>query len=119
MTVTHSADITDALKAEGQRAYELDRQHVFHSWAAQDPVNPMTVVKTQDSYLWDGDGQRYIDFASQMANTNIGHQHPKVVAAIQEQAATSATIAAAHVSAPRSQAARLRAARTPEARNPP
>src|SRR5699024_11273077 len=111
MTVTHSADITDALKAEGQRAYELDRQHVFHSWAAQDPFNPMTVVKTQDSYLWDGDGKRYIDFSSQMVNTNIGHQHPKVVAAIQEQAATIATIAPAHVSAPRSAAARLIAER--------
>ena len=29
---------------------------------------------------------RYLDFSSQLVNTNIGHQHPKVVAAIQEQA---------------------------------
>src|SRR5690625_7913518 len=113
MTVTHSADITDALKAEGQRAYELDRQHVFHSWAAQDPFNPMTVVKTQDSYLWDGDGQRYIELSPPMVNTNIGHQHPTVVAAIQEQAATIATIRPAHLSAPRSEAARLLAAPPP------
>src|SRR5690625_7436507 len=117
MTVTHSADITDALKAEGQRAYELDRQHVFHSWAAQDPFNPMTVVKTQDSYLLDGDGKRYIDFSSQMVNTNIAHQHPKVLAAIKELAATIATIAPPHASSPRSEAARLSAERSPEYMN--
>ena len=114
MTVTHSSDVTDAQRAEGKRAYELDRQHVFHSWAAQEPFNPMTVVKTQDSFVWDETGKRYIDFSSQMVNTNIGHQHPKVVAAIQEQAATIATIAPAHVSAPRSEAARLIAERAPQ-----
>lgn len=114
MTVTHSAEITEALKADGKRAYELDRAHVFHSWAAQGPFSPMTVVRTEGSHLWDDTGKRYIDFSSQMVNTNIGHQHPKVVAAIQEQAATITTIAPAHVSAPRSEAARLIAERAPE-----
>lgn len=114
MTVTHSSDVTEAQRAEGKRAYELDRQHVFHSWAAQDPFNPMTVVKTEGSFMWDETGKRYIDFSSQMVNTNIGHQHPHVVAAIQEQAATIATIAPAHVSAPRSEAARLIAERAPQ-----
>ncbi len=46
-------------------------------------------------------------------NTNIGHQHPKVIAAIQEQAAKIATIAPQHVSDVRSEAARLIAERTP------
>jgi len=113
MTVTHS-DITEALKAEGQRAYELDRKHVFHSWSAQDGLDPFNVVKTEGSHVWDAEGKCYIDFSSQMVNTNIGHQHPKVVAAIQEQAATIATIAPAHASAPRSEAARLIAERAPE-----
>ena len=112
MTVTHS-DITEALKAEGQRAYELDRKHVFHSWSAQDGLDPFNVVKTEGSHVWDAEGKCYIDFSSQMVNTNIGHQHPKVVAAIQEQAATIATIAPAHASAPRSEAARLIAERAP------
>src|SRR5690625_2743444 len=49
-----------------------------------------------------------------MVNTNIAHQHPKVVATIQEQAATIATTAPAHVSAPRSEAARLIAEREPK-----
>src|SRR5699024_7385871 len=114
MTVTNTSQITEDLKAEGKRAYELDRKHVFHSWSAQDGLDPFNVVKTEGSYLWDADGKCYIDFSSQMVNTNVGHQHPKVVAAIQEQAATIATIAPAHVSAPRSEAARLIAERAPE-----
>ena len=47
-------------------------------------------------YFWDYDGNRYLDFSSQLVNTNIGHQHPKVVAAIAEQAARLATIAPQH-----------------------
>lgn len=42
-------------------------------------------------YIWDGDGNRLLDFASQLVFTNIGHQHPKVVAAIREQAAKLCT----------------------------
>lgn len=114
MTVTNSAEISEALRTEGERAYELDRKHVFHSWSAQDGLDPFKVVKTEGSHLWDTDGKRYIDFSSQMVNTNVGHQHPKVVEAIQEQAGKIATIAPAHVSPPRSEAARLIAERAPE-----
>jgi taurine--2-oxoglutarate transaminase len=37
-------------------------------------------------YFWDAEGKRYIDFSSQLMNVNIGHQHPKVIEAIKEQA---------------------------------
>ena len=103
----------DTARAEGARAYELDRQHVFHSWSAQSQLKPMTVLAAQGSYLWDGDGNRLLDFSSQMVNTNIGHQHPKVVAAIAEQAAKLCTIAPQHANAARSEAARLIAELTP------
>ncbi|ANI38819.1 aspartate aminotransferase family protein [Mycolicibacterium vaccae] len=103
----------DAAIARGQRAYELDRKHVFHSWSAQAQINPMTVLAAQGSYVWDGDGNKLLDFSSQLVNTNIGHQHPKVVAAIAEQAATLCTIAPQHVNDARSEAARLVAERTP------
>ena len=103
----------DAAIAEGRHAHELDRKHVFHSWSAQDQLKPMTVLAAQGSYVWDGDGTRFLDFSSQMVNTNIGHQHPKVVAAIAEQAAKLCTVAPAHVNAARSEAARLIAERTP------
>jgi taurine--2-oxoglutarate transaminase len=103
----------DTAIAEGKRAYELDRKHVFHSWSAQAQIQPMTVLAAEGSYVWDGDGNKLLDFSSQLVNTNIGHQHPKVVAAIAEQAAKLCTIAPQHVNAARSEAARLVAERTP------
>ncbi|MCG7610081.1 MULTISPECIES: aspartate aminotransferase family protein [Mycobacterium] len=103
----------EAAKAEAARAYELDRAHVFHSWSAQEEISPMTITAAQGSYVWDGDGNRLLDFSSQLVNTNIGHQHPKVVAAIAEQAAKLCTVAPQYANAARSEAARLIAERTP------
>ncbi len=104
--------VADA-RAEAARAFELDRKHVFHSWSAQAEINPMTITASQGSYVWDGDGNRLLDFSSQLVNTNIGHQHPKVVAAIAAQAAKLCTVAPQHANAARSEAARLIAERTP------
>ena len=103
----------EAAKAEAARAYELDRAHVFHSWSAQEEISPMTITAAQGSYVWDGDGNRLLDFSCQLVNTNIGHQHPKVVAAIAEQAAKLCTVAPQYANAARSEAARLIAERTP------
>ena len=58
-------------------------------------------------YFWDYDGKRYLDFSTQLVNVNIGHQHPKLVAAIQEQAGELRTIAPAFANDARSEAARL------------
>ncbi len=66
----------------------------------------MVIAGGQGSYVWDYDGTRYLDFSSQLVNTNIGHQHPRVVAAIQEQAARLATIAPQHANDVRGEAAR-------------
>ena len=93
--------------ATASRTYELDRAHVFHSWAVQAAVNPMVIERAQGSYVWDGAGNRLLDFSSQMVNTNIGHQHPRVVEAIQAQAAKLCTIAPQHANDQRSEAARL------------
>ncbi|GLY19833.1 aspartate aminotransferase family protein [Kineosporia rhizophila] len=96
-----------------QRAYELDRAHVFHSWSAQATLDPMVITKAEGPYIWDGAGQRLLDFTSQLVYTNLGHQHPRIVAAIQEQAATLCTVAPAYVNGARSEAARLIASHTP------
>lgn len=106
--------ISEELKASGKRGKELDRKHVFHSWSAQRQIDPMPIVKTEGSFVWDADGKQYTDLSSQLVNTNIGHQHPKVIAAIQEQAATIATIAPQHSSDVRSEAARLITELAPE-----
>jgi taurine---2-oxoglutarate transaminase len=99
--------------ADAERAYELDRRHVFHSWSAQAQLDPMVITKAEGSYVWDRHGNRLLDFTSQLVFTNLGHQHPRIVAAIQEQAATLCTVAPAHANAARSEAARLIAAHTP------
>ncbi|MFW0775516.1 aspartate aminotransferase family protein [Paenarthrobacter nitroguajacolicus] len=96
-----------------QRAYDLDRKHVFHSWSAQDALDPMVISAAEGSHLWDGEGNKYLDFSSQLVNTNIGHQHPAVIAAIAAQAAKLCTIAPSYVNDARSEAARLIAERTP------
>ena len=99
---------------EGARVLALDRAHVFHSWSAQRALKPMTIAGGQGSYVWDFDGRRYLDFSSQLVNTNIGHQHPRVVAAIQEQAAVLCTIAPQHANAARGEAAAMVCALAPE-----
>jgi taurine--2-oxoglutarate transaminase len=95
------------------RTYADDRAHVFHSWSAQGALDPMVVTAAQGSWVWDGEGRPLLDFSSQLVNTNIGHQHPAVVAAIREQAELLCTIAPQHANAARSQAARLIAERAP------
>ncbi|OIK28196.1 aspartate aminotransferase family protein [Streptomyces malaysiense] len=90
-----------------------DRAHVFHPWAAQDLIAPLAVAGAQGSYFWDHDANRYLDFSSGLVFTNLGYQHPAVVAAVQEQAARLATFAPGFAVEARSQAARLIAERTP------
>ncbi|MFT4010949.1 MAG: aspartate aminotransferase family protein [Nocardioidaceae bacterium] len=97
-----------------REAYDLDRLHVFHSWSAQATLDPMVITKAEGSYIWDDQGNRYLDCSSQLVFTNIGHQHPKVVAAIQEQAAKLCTIAPQYVNDARSEAARLIAEIAPD-----
>jgi len=92
--------------AEGKRVHDLDRAHVFHSWSAQAQINPMDIAATEGCYVWDYDGNRYLDLSSQLVNVNIGHQHPKVVKAIQDQAAKMATIAPQHANDVRGEAAK-------------
>lgn len=91
--------------AEGKRVFDLDRSYVFHSWSAQGALNPMCIAGAEGSYFWDYDGNRFLDFSSQLVNVNIGHQHPKVIAAIQEQAGILSTIAPQHANDKRGEAA--------------
>lgn len=103
--------------AEGKRVHALDRAHVFHSWSAQGALNPMTIAAAEGCYVWDYDGNRYLDLSSQLVNVNIGHQHPKVVKAIQEQASILATIAPQHANAARGEAAKRIVDLAPEGMN--
>lgn len=78
---------------EAQREVRAnDRQYVFHSWSAQGAINPLPIAKGEGVRFWDYDGTEYLDFSSQLVNLNLGHQHPGLVRAIQEQAGRLATI---------------------------
>jgi taurine--2-oxoglutarate transaminase len=96
-----------ALETRSSDAYTNDRAHVFHSWSAQAALKPLVVAGGEGSWFWDEDGNRFLDFSSQLVNVNIGHQHPKLVAAIQEQAGRLCTVAPFHANDARSEAARL------------
>jgi len=92
--------------SENQHTSDLDRAYVFHSWSAQATLDPLVIAGGLGSTVWDFDGRRYLDFSSQLVNVNIGHQHPAVVKAIQEQAATLATIAPSTANLARGEAAK-------------
>ena len=95
------------LDTHPEDAFANDRAHVFHSWSAQGTLNPLVVSGAEGSYFWTQDGTRYLDFSSQLVNVNIGHQHPRLVAAIKEQADQLCTVAPFHANDARSEAARL------------
>lgn len=86
-------------------AKTLDRAHVFHSWSAQAGLDLPVIAGGSGTVVWDHAGNRMLDFASQLVNVNIGHQHPAVVAAIQAQAAELATIGPATANLTRGRAA--------------
>jgi taurine--2-oxoglutarate transaminase len=90
-----------------------DAKYVLHSWSVRSAIDPVPVAGAEGRYFWDFDGNRYLDFASQLVNVSIGHQHPKVVAAIKEQADRLCTIGPMMANDKRSELARLLAEVTP------
>src|SRR5213595_928544 len=98
---------------DAKRIQELDKGHVLHSWSVQSQISPLPVAGAEGRYFWDYEGNRYLDFASQLVNVNLGHQHPKVVAAIVEQAQKLTTIGPPMAHETRSELARTIAEVTP------
>ena len=60
----------------------LEDSSVIHSYARF----PVQFARGQGARLWDVDGNEYLDFLCGISVTNIGHCHPRVVAAVREQA---------------------------------
>ncbi len=61
----------------------LERAHVVPSYARL----PVVFVRGEGSRLWDADGHEYLDFLAGISVSSVGHCHPTVVRAVQEQAA--------------------------------
>jgi taurine--2-oxoglutarate transaminase len=68
--------------------YTLHKAHVLTPWSAQAALNPPLIVRGEGAYLVDQEGKRYLDLTSGLVAVNLGHGHPRVVRAIQEQAQT-------------------------------
>jgi taurine--2-oxoglutarate transaminase len=64
---------------------EDSRDHTLFPWSIQGATDPIHVVRGQGVWFWDGAGNKWLDFCSQLVNVNIGHQHPKVLDAIKRQ----------------------------------
>lgn len=94
--------------------FKDDRQYVIHSWSVQEQLNPTVVNRAEGIHMIDGNGNKIIDFASQLVNSNIGHQHPKVVAAIKDQAEKLCYISPPFATEARSRTAKKIAEVTPK-----
>jgi taurine--2-oxoglutarate transaminase len=97
----------------GERIAADAKEFVLYSWSVQDAISPIAVAGAEGRYFWDYDGKRYLDFASQLVNVSIGHQHPRVIEAVKEQAERLCTIGPPMASESRSTLGRLLAEVTP------
>jgi Aminotransferase class-III len=48
-------------------------------------ARPIVVSRAEGSHVWDTDGHRYLDFVGGIGVLNVGHNHPRVVAAVRRQ----------------------------------
>ena len=68
---------------EPRRAAGLEREYAIPTYVR----NPVEFVRGAGVRLWDADGNEYLDFLAGISVLNVGHCHPRVVAAVREQAA--------------------------------
>jgi taurine--2-oxoglutarate transaminase len=63
----------------------LSSEHTLYTWSASGDVDPLPVERTDGVYMYTPDGDKILDFNSQLMSVNIGHNHPKVKQAIKDQ----------------------------------
>ncbi len=89
----------------GSRLAGSERLSVLHSWCVQAEWEAPTVVGGQGARFFLEDGRAILDMASQSECSNLGHQHPRLVAAIREQAERLCFVANAWGAEPRARLA--------------
>ncbi|HBG74788.1 MAG: acetylornithine aminotransferase [Chloroflexi bacterium GWB2_49_20] len=67
---------------------DIESKHTSGLYAKQ----PIAIVRGQGAILWDSNGNEYIDCSSGHGVANLGHAHPKVAAALAEQAMKLVTL---------------------------
>ncbi|HHH27828.1 MAG TPA: aminotransferase class III-fold pyridoxal phosphate-dependent enzyme, partial [Polyangiaceae bacterium] len=61
-------------------------KHSLYTWSATGKVDPLPVERAEGIWLYGPEGQKWLDFNSQLMSVNIGHSHPKVVEAMKRAA---------------------------------
>lgn len=84
-----------------------ERETVLHSWCRQSDWDAPTIVGGEGARLRTMDGRTILDFSSLSECSNLGHQHPHVVAAIRDQAARLCFVTSAWGAEPRARLAQL------------
>lgn len=84
-----------------------ERQTVLHSWCIQTEWNAPTVVGGEGARLHTADGRTILDMSSLAECSSLGHQHPRVVAAIRAQAQKLCFVTNAWGAQPRAELAAL------------
>jgi taurine---2-oxoglutarate transaminase len=74
----------------GQVIVDLTKKHTLFEWSAQGAIDPIPVAGAKGCWFWTPEGQRFLDFNSQLMCVNIGHGDERVTRAIAQQAATLA-----------------------------
>ncbi len=92
-------------------AYEVE--HNFQSWSYQPTQSPLRVVSAKGVRFTTEDGRERLDFSSCFVSHNIGHQDPRVIEAITEQANTLCSFAPSMSTRPRALLAKMLAEVTP------
>jgi taurine--2-oxoglutarate transaminase len=89
-----------------------ERETVLHSWCVQSDWNAPTIVGAEGAHLHTADGRSILDMSSLAECSNLGHQHPRVIAAIHAQAEKLCFVTNAWGAEPRAQLAALLLERT-------
>ena len=77
------------------------REHTFFSWSAQGAIDPIAIDRAEGVYLYTPEGQRILDFNSQLMSVNIGHGDRRVIDAITAQATKLQYVQPAFATEPR------------------
>ena len=89
-------------------------QRTLYTWSAMKDVNPLPVERAEGIYIYETGGKRHYDFNSQLMSVNIGHGHPKVIAAMKEQLDTLIYAFPGSATEPRARLSQKLAALLPE-----
>lgn len=87
--------------SQRERVIEYDKRHVWHPYTPMDAYiaegDPLVVSRAEGVFLYDADGRKYIDGNSSWWTATLGHQHPRLLRALQEQSRRFTHVALAEV----------------------